>query len=134
MGRPSGAVTFLFTDVEGSTRLWAGHTAAMEQAMIRHDALLRGAVDAHAGLVFSTAGDGIGAAFSRPDEAAAAALDAQRALHGIDWEDLPHPLRVRMGLHTGTAYERGGDYFGPEVNLAARVMAAAWGGQVLCTS
>jgi predicted ATPase/class 3 adenylate cyclase len=133
MGRPSGAVTFLFTDVEGSTRLWAAHTAAMEQAMVSHDALLRTAIEAHAGWVFSTAGDGVGAAFPRPADAAAAALDAQRSLHAGDWTGLPHPLRVRMGLHAGVAYERGGDYFGPEVNLAARVMAAAWGGQILCT-
>src|SRR4051794_37066133 len=133
MGQPSGAVTFLFTDVEGSTRLWAEHTEAMEQAMTRHDRLLRHAVDAHGGSVFSTAGDGLGAAFSRPVDAASAALDAQRALHAERWEDLPRPLRVRMGLHTGVAYERAGDYFGPEVNLAARVMAAAWGGQTLCT-
>jgi predicted ATPase/class 3 adenylate cyclase len=133
MGRPSGAVTFLFTDVEGSTRLWAAHTAAMERAMTRHDGLLRSAIDAHAGSVFSTAGDGFGAAFPRPADGAAAALDAQRALHTERWAGLPDPLRVRMGLHAGVAYERGGDYFGPEVNLAARVMAAAWGGQVLCT-
>ena len=133
MGRPSGAVTFLFTDVEGSTRLWAEHPEAMDQAMTRHDALLRTAIDAHAGFVFSTAGDGVGAAFSRPGDAASAALDAQRALHADRWAELPLPLRVRMGLHTGVAYERAGDYFGPEVNLAARVMAAAWGGQILCT-
>ncbi len=133
MGRPSGAVTFLFTDVEGSTRLWAAHTAAMEQAMTRHDGLLRDAIDAHAGSVFSTAGDGFGAAFPRPADGAAAAVDAQRALHAEPWTDLPDPLRVRMGLHAGVAYERGGDYFGPEVNLAARVMAAAWGGQILCS-
>jgi predicted ATPase/class 3 adenylate cyclase len=133
MGRPSGAVTFLFTDIEGSTRLWAAHTEAMERALARHDALLRSAIDAHAGSVFSTGGDGFGAAFARPADAAAAALHAQRALRDEGWTDLPQPLRVRMGLHAGVASERGGDYFGPEVNLAARVMAAAWGGQILCT-
>src|ERR671913_1855180 len=99
MGRPSGAVTFLFTDVEGSTRLWAAHTAAMERAMVRHDGLLRSAIDTHGGAVFSTAGDGFGAAFPRPADGAAAALDAQRALHAEHWADLPGPLRVRMGLH-----------------------------------
>jgi class 3 adenylate cyclase len=133
MARPSGAVTFLFTDVEGSTRLWAEHTEAMERALTRHDGLLRRAIDAHAGSVFSTAGDSFAAAFHRVVDAASAALDGQLALHAEPWPELPQPLRVRMGLHTGVAYERGGDYFGPEVNLAARVMAAAWGGQILCT-
>jgi predicted ATPase/class 3 adenylate cyclase len=133
MVTPSGVVTFLFTDVEGSTRLWAEHTDAMDRAVARHDELLRAAIDAHAGYVFATGGDGFAAAFTTPSDGVAAAIDAQRALQAEAWEGLPTPLRVRMGLHVGESHERGGDYFGPEVNVTARVMAAAWGGQVLCT-
>jgi predicted ATPase/class 3 adenylate cyclase len=132
--QPSGEVCFLFTDVEGSTRLWAEHTATMETALARHDELLLAAIRAHDGYVFSTAGDSIGAAFPSPAAAATAAIDAQGAFDEEAWDGLPSPLRVRMGLHLGTAQERADNYFGPEVNLAARVMSAAWGGQILCTA
>ncbi len=131
--RPTGLVTFLFTDVEGSTRMWAEHTAAMEPALGRHDDLLRAVIDAHDGYVFSIAGDSFGAAFASVEHAVAAAVDAQLALHAEPWTGLPGGLRVRMGLHSGSAQERAGNYFGPEVNLAARVMSAAWGSQILCT-
>ena len=131
--QPSGRVTFLFTDVQGSTRLWASHTAAMEQALARHDELMRDVIARHHGYTFSIAGDSFGAAFESCAAAVAAALDAQTALLGDPWTELPGPLRVRMGLHAGTAQERAGNYFGPAVNLAARVMSAAWGGQILCT-
>jgi predicted ATPase/class 3 adenylate cyclase len=131
--RPTGLVTFLFTDVEGSTRMWAEHTAAMEPALGRHDDLLRALIDARHGYVFSIAGDSFGAAFTTTEHAVAAAVDAQIALHAEPWAGLPGGLRVRMGLHRGTAQERAGNYFGPAVNLAARVMSAAWGGQILCT-
>ena len=132
--QPSGRVTFLFTDVQGSTRLWASHTAAMEQALARHDELMRDVIARHHGYTFSIAGDSFGAAFESCAAAVAAALDAQTALLGDPWTELPGPLRVRMGLHAGTAQERSGNYFGPAVNLAARVMSAAWGGQILCTA
>ena len=126
VGAPSGTVTFLFTDVEGSTRLWELSSAAMGTAMARHDALVRAAVEAHGGYVFSTGGDGFGVAFARAGDAIAAAVGAQRALGGEAWP-ADAAIGVRMGLHTGEAEERGGDYFGPAVNRAARVTALAHG-------
>ena len=112
--QPSGVVTFLFTDVEGSTRLWAAHTAVMERALARHDELLRAAIDDAHGYVFSIAGDSFGAAFAAPEAAVAAACAAQIALHREQWMGLPDGLRVRMGLHLGTTQERAGNYFGPD--------------------
>jgi predicted ATPase/class 3 adenylate cyclase len=125
-------VTFLFSDVEGSTRLWEAHGEEMRAALAVHDRIVRKALESAAGLVFSTGGDGFGAAFSRAGEAVAAALAAQRALADQEWPEAA-VLRVRMGLHTGEADERGGDYFGPEVNRAARLMAIAHGGQIVCS-
>jgi predicted ATPase/class 3 adenylate cyclase len=130
--RPTGTVTFLFTDVEGSTSAWEAHPEPMAQAMARHDAIVRAAAEAAGGYVFSTAGDSFAAAFTRPADAARAALDAQRRLAAEPWP-APVALRVRMGLHTGDAVERDGDYFGPTVNRTARIMAAAHGGQVLAS-
>ncbi len=128
---PSGTVTFLFTDVEGSTRLWAADKAAMSASLLVHDAILRGAIEGSGGYVFATAGDSFAAAFGRASDAVRAAMESQRALADAVW---PGPvLRVRMGLHLGEAEERGGDYFGPVVNTAARVEAAGHGGQVLIT-
>ncbi|HEY5664332.1 MAG TPA: adenylate/guanylate cyclase domain-containing protein [Ilumatobacter sp.] len=122
-------MTFLFTDVEGSTRLWAADRAAMSASLQVHDAVLRAAIESHGGYVFATAGDSFAAAFSRASDAVAASEVAQSALADASW---PGPvLRVRMGLHLGEAEERGGDYFGPVVNTAARVEAAGHGGQVL---
>jgi predicted ATPase/class 3 adenylate cyclase len=132
--QPSGEVCFLFTDVEGSTQMWAEYSQAMEQALARHDELMHEAIQAFGGYLFSNAGDGVGAAFSSADAAVAAAVEAQTALGRERWDGLPGGLRVRMGLHCGTAQERAENYFGPEVNLAARVMSAAWGGQILCTA
>ena len=97
-------------------------------ALAAHDRILRAAIEEHDGYVFSTAGDAFSAAFSTPAEAVGAAVEAQRRLGA---EAGPVAVRVRMGLHTGTAEERDGDYFGPAVNRAARVMAAGHGGQVL---
>ena len=125
---PRGTVTFLFTDVEGSTRLWEEDGEAMRSALAAHDRILRSVIEAHDGYVFSTAGDAFCAAFSTPGQAVGAAVEAQRRLGA---ESGPVALRVRMGLHTGTAEERDGDYFGPAVNRAARVMSAGHGGQVL---
>ena len=119
--RPSGTVTFLFTDIEGSTRRWEADPDEMRSALAAHDAALRAAVEAHGGWVFKHTGDGVCAAFSVADAAMAAAIEAQRRLG----------LPVRMGIATGSAELRGDDYFGPALNRAARVMAAGHGGQVL---
>ncbi len=129
-GAPTGTVTFLFTDVEGSTRLWERHTAAMEDALARHDEILRDTIVEHGGYVFSMAGDAYSAAFSRARDAVAAARLAQERLGAAEWPGGVE-IRVRMGLHTGEALERDGDYFGPTLSRAARLMAAGWGGQVL---
>ncbi|MBL8778905.1 MAG: adenylate/guanylate cyclase domain-containing protein [Acidimicrobiales bacterium] len=130
-GPPSGVVTLLFTDVEGSTRWWAADPEAMSASLRVHDGILREAVGAGGGYVFATAGDSFAVAFSRASDAYDAARAAQEALATARW---PGPeLRVRMGLHLGEAEERGGDYFGPVVNAAARVEAAGHGGQILCT-
>ncbi len=125
---PTGTATFLFTDIEGSTRMWQDHPQGMQSALAVHDRLMREAIESHAGYVFSTAGDAFSAAFSRAADAVAAAVEAQRKLADTDWGDTP--IRVRMGLHTGEGEERGGDYFGPDLNRGARLMAAAHGGQI----
>jgi class 3 adenylate cyclase len=126
-------VTFLFTDIEGSTRLWELAPEAMGAALVRHDKIVRGAIDGRAGYVFSTGGDGFAAAFSRAGDAVGAASEAQRVLSAESWPD-ETPMRVRMGLHTGEVAEREGDYFGTAVNQAARLMTLGHGGQVLCSA
>ena len=118
---PSGVVTFLFTDVEGSTRRWEADAEAMRAALAAHDAVLRAAIEAHGGWLFKHTGDGVCAAFTSPRSAVDAAVAAQRALE----------LPVRMGLATGEAELREGDYFGTVLNRTARVMAAGHGGQIL---
>jgi predicted ATPase len=114
-------VTFLFTDVEGSTRRWESDAGAMRKALVAHDEVLRSAIETHGGFMFKHTGDGVCAAFASPKAAVDAAVDAQRELE----------LPVRMGLATGEAELRDGDYFGAVLNRAARVMAAGHGGQVL---
>ena len=127
----SGTVTFLFTEIEGSTRLWAADTDAMAASLRVHDAILRDSIVSNDGYVFTTAGDSFAAAFSRASDAVTAAKAIQTGLADADW---PGPtLRVRIGVHVGEAEERNGDYFGPVVNTAARVEAAAHGGQTLLT-
>jgi class 3 adenylate cyclase len=118
---PSGVVTFLFTDIEGSTRRWESDAEVMRSALVGHDAVLRAAIEAHDGFLFSHTGDGVVAAFASPLSAVSAAVAAQRTLE----------LPVRMGLATGEAELRDGDYFGTVLNRAARVMAAGHGGQIL---
>ena len=118
---PSGTVTFLFTDVEGSTRRWEADADNMRKAIAAHDAVLRGAIEERAGCVFKHTGDGVCAAFASPTSAVEAAVAAQRVLE----------LPVRMGIATGEAELRDGDYFGAVLNRAARVMAAGHGGQIL---
>ena len=127
---PTGTVTFLFTDLEGSTRLWEEHPEAMEPSLARHDAILRDAVVAHDGYVVKMRGDGAHAAFANATNAVHAARDAQRALVAEDWGSAGE-LRVRMGIHTGPAQARDGDYYGSAVNRAARLMSAAHGGQIV---
>jgi class 3 adenylate cyclase len=114
-------VTFLFTDIEGSTRRWEADGDAMRAAVLEHDEVLRDAIESHGGFLFSHTGDGVVAAFASPNSAVEAAVAAQRALE----------LPVRMGLATGEAELRDGDYFGTVLNRAARVMAAGHGGQIL---
>jgi TolB-like protein/class 3 adenylate cyclase len=127
---PSGTVTLLFTDIEGSTRLWETQQPAMRAALTRHDALLRNAVRSHRGHVFKTMGDAFCAAFHTAPDALGAALEAQRALHVEPWPDGAR-LRVRMALHSGAAEVRDGDYFGAPLNRVARLLAAGHGGQTL---
>ena len=118
---PAGVVTFLFTDVEGSTRRWEADADDMRVALAAHDEVLRTAIQAHGGWLFKHTGDGVCAAFASPRSAVDAAVAAQRELE----------LPVRMGIATGEAEPRDGDYFGAVLNRAARVMAAGHGGQIL---
>jgi predicted ATPase/class 3 adenylate cyclase len=132
VGLPSGTVTFLFTDIEGSTRMWESAPEAMRGALERHDQIVGSAAEQNHGFVFGTAGDGFSVAFARVGDAIAAASVTQAALAEEPWPE-GAAIRVRMGLHTGEAVERNGDYFGTEVNRAARLMAVAHGGQVICS-
>lgn len=127
---PTGTVTFLFTDIEGSTKLWEDNAPAMQAALARHDELLRRSIEERGGFVFKTVGDAFCCAFATATDALEAALDAQRSLLKEQWGE-SGPLRVRMALHMGAAEERDGDYFGPPVNRVARLLSAAHGGQVL---
>jgi predicted ATPase/class 3 adenylate cyclase len=127
---PTGTVTFLFTDIEGSTKLWERYPDAMKAALARHDEILRAAIETHGGYVFKTVGDAFCAAFSTAPDALEATLSAQRALSAEAWGETG-PLKVRSALHTGAAEERGGDYFGPPLNRIARLLSAGHGGQIL---
>ena len=127
---PTGTLTLLFTDIEGSTRLWEHDALAMQAALTRHDEILRSVIEQHGGYVFKTVGDAFCAVFPTAPDALEAALEIQRRLLTSEWEQTG-PLRVRMALHTGAAEERDGDYFGPPVNRVARLLSAAHGGQVL---
>ena len=131
--QPTGTVTFLFTDVVGSTARWEADPTLMAEALALHDEVMRAAIEAHDGHVFATGGDGFAVAFQRADSAVAAAVAAQRSLRTASWPG-DRPLAVRMGAHSGDTVERDGDYFGPTVNRAARVMDAANGGQFAITS
>lgn len=127
---PTGTVTFLFTDIEGSTALWEDHPAEMQLAIERHDEILKSIIDERGGYVFKTIGDAFCAAFSTAGRAVEAALAIQRSLRAAKLDEL-HGIRVRMALHTGVAEERGGDYFGPPVNRVARLLSAGYGSQML---
>ena len=118
MGTTSGTVTFLFTDVEGSTRLWQLDDAAMRAAIAQHDAILQSIVAKFGGTVFATMGDGVAAVFPSAPAGLTAAREAQVRLSAEGWPT-EEPIRVRMGLHSGEADVREGDYFGTSVNRAA---------------
>ncbi len=125
-----GTFTLLFTDIEGSTRLWDTHPEAMRAALAIHDELLRKVVDAAGGRIFKHTGDGSVSVFSVASDALVAAAEIQRRLGEMTFADIGE-LRVRMGIHTGEVEERDGDFFGPPLNRTARLMSAAHGGQVL---
>jgi len=131
---PSGTVTFLFTDIEGSTRLWERDTAVMERALARHNAILNAAITGQGGVHFKTIGDAFQAAFRDPGAALAAAVDAQQALAAEPWPETG-PIRVRMGLHVGEAEpDAVGDYLAPCLNRLSRLLAVGFGGQVLVSA
>jgi predicted ATPase/class 3 adenylate cyclase len=129
---PSGTVTFLFTDIEGSTRLWERDQAAMAIAAARHDTLLAEAITAHQGYLFKHVGDAAQAAFSRTEGAVAAAVAGQRAIAAASWRKTGPP-RVRMAIHLAEATPtEAGDYHQvPGLNRLARLLSAGWGGQIL---
>jgi class 3 adenylate cyclase len=133
-GPPTAAreapLTFLFTDVEGSTRLWERNPEAMRSALARHEVIVRAAIAASAGEVVKTTGDGLMAVFAVPIDAVSAGIAAQQALIDELWPD-QCAIHVRMGIHTGEAESRGGDFFGPAVNRTARIMSAGHGSQIL---
>ncbi len=132
---PTGTVTFLFTDIEGSTKLWEEQTQIMQEALARHDAVMRSAIEANEGVVFKTIGDAYCAAFSTAPQALASALSAQQSLQYVqtEAENARLTLKVRMAVHTGTAEVRESDYFGQPLNRVARLLAIGHGGQVLLT-
>jgi predicted ATPase/class 3 adenylate cyclase len=127
---PTGTVTFLATDIQGSTEMWERYPGAMASALRRHDELLRTAVESRDGKIFKNVGDGLFTAFSLAPAAVEAALEGQRSLIAETWPT-PVPVRVRMALHSGEAEEREGDYFGPPINRVARILSAGHGGQIL---
>ena len=130
MAVPSGLVTLLFTDIEGSTRAWEAHPEEMKAALVRHDEMLRGQIEGVGGYVFKTVGDAFCASFQDAPVALSTAVGLQQRLAAEEWPAAT-PIRVRMALHSGQCEERGGDYFGPVVNRAARLEAVAYGGQLV---
>ena len=133
MGSPSGMVTLLFTDVGGSIGLWEADREAMAEASGRHDRIVREQIDVAGGLVFKTVAEAFRAVFADPSAALAAAVAVQRAVGTERWPS-GLPIRVRMALHSGACVEREGDYLGPVVNRAARLLAVGHGGQVLVSA
>jgi class 3 adenylate cyclase len=128
--RPQGLVTFLFTDIVGSTRLWEQFPAAMPGAFRLHERLVRRSAVLHDGFVYKMIGDAFQIAFASPQQALAAAIAAQRALCATEWGAM-EPIMVRMGIHSTQTEERGNDYVGPGLNRLARMLAIAAGGQIL---
>jgi class 3 adenylate cyclase len=130
MNEPRSSFTFLFTDVEGSSRLWEEDPGAMALALARHDTLLGEIFSSHGGHVFKMMGDSVCVAFSDPRAAVQSAIDAQHALAAEEWETA-RPLLVRAAIHRGPAEQRNADYFGPTLNRTARLLARGHGGQTL---
>lgn len=129
---PSGTVTFLFTDIEGSTQLWERYPEAMKSALAKHDSILKEAVESNNGHIVKTTGDGIHAVFLTALDAINASIDVQREFQTSEvFMTSEVSLRVRMGLHTGEAELRDGDYYGGTLNRAARIMSIGHGGQIL---
>jgi predicted ATPase/class 3 adenylate cyclase len=133
---PSGTVTFLFTDIEGSTQLWEKHPQAMKSALAEHDSILKEAIESNHGHIIKSTGDGVHAVFTKAMDAINTAIRAQRILQSLIPLDVlgsttAAQLKVRMGLHTGEAELRDGDYYGQTLNRAARIMSAGQGGQIL---
>jgi class 3 adenylate cyclase len=122
----SGTLTFLFTDIEQSSRLWDESPEPMRQALTTHNEILIGAIGDNDGTIVKDRGDGFLAVFAGAPDACAAALHAQRGLDGAVWDETIGPLRVRMALHSGTAEARDGDYFGPEGRCWFRRPHARW--------
>ncbi len=132
MPPPTGTITFLFSDIEGSSRLWERFPIAMRRSLARHDAIMRESIAAHSGFVFKTVGDAFCVAFDTASDGVDAAAEAQSALAAESWDETG-PLRVRMALHVGAAELRDSDYFGDVLNRASRILAGAHGGQTLLT-
>ena len=148
---PTGIVTFLFTDIEGSTPLWEKHPEAMKSALAKHDSILKEAIESNHGHIIKTTGDGVHAVFQKAVDAVNAAVGAQRELQRMNASreggrlnerareenssfiiyPSSLPLKVRMGIHTGEAELRDCDYYGQSLNRAARVMSAGHGWQIL---
>lgn len=127
---PDGTVTFLFTDIEGSTKLWEDKPEAMKVALTKHDEIMRRAIGDNYGFVFKTVGDAFYAVFTTTADALGAAISAQRLLHAENWGETGE-IKVRMSIHVGTAELRDNDYFGQSLNRVARILAAGHGGQIL---
>jgi class 3 adenylate cyclase len=127
---PCGEVTFLFTDIQGSTQLWDSFPEEMRAALAIHNQIMDDAVGAGGSIVKNT-GDGIFAAFPSAAAAVVAAVDAQTRLAGHDWDPVIGSLEVRMALHTDEVEAIRGDYHGPAINRLARIEAAGHGGQIL---
>ncbi|MBV8155157.1 MAG: adenylate/guanylate cyclase domain-containing protein, partial [Candidatus Eremiobacteraeota bacterium] len=130
MSAPADTVTFLFSDIEGSTARWEAHREAMQEAVARHDELMRSVIERHGGCVFKTVGDEFCTAFANAKDALAAAIEAQYALRERDWSSI-EGLRVRMAIHAGAVEHRDNDYFGPPVNRVARLLSVAHGEQIV---
>jgi predicted ATPase/class 3 adenylate cyclase len=131
MSLPTGTLTFLFSDIEGSSQLWERYPRAMQAAVIRHNDLLRTAIEQHGGHVVKFRGDGVFAVFVEAQKGALAALTAQESLVAEPWSEDIGQLKIRIGVHTGAAVMQDYDYYGPTVNRAARLEGAGHGGQIL---
>ena len=131
MSLPGGVVTFLFTDVVGSSAKWDSARSAMETAIRRHDEIFEEEIESRGGVIIKKMGDGLMAVFPDPTDAVRVAVESQRRLRTEPWEDAVHDFAVRMGIDTGSIRPVNGDYVGPIPNRAARIEAAGHGGQIV---